>query len=176
MAAAVAPGAGKLHQVISQHAVQQGQDSHAAEKLASSSLQTRGNEGSRLAKVLAYLDDFPGVPAALQCPVGSGVAVLCATHPELAPHWLLPACSCQQQLPHASGADEVAGAEVHGPLPTGMSTLIWHLAVLTSDLISLIALCLHFALQDVAVKHGGLKPMTTKIQSQCLCSAHGREL
>ncbi len=50
-------------------------------------------------RALAFFDDYPGTAAAVQCRVGSGVAVLCATHPELAPRWLLPACNCHQRPP-----------------------------------------------------------------------------
>ena len=60
-------------------------------------------------QVLAYFDDFPGVPAAVRCRVGSGSAVLCATHPELAVHWLLPACCCPKQLLEVEASAAAAG-------------------------------------------------------------------
>ena len=60
------------------------------------SANTRARQ-QRGVRALAYFDDHAGVPAAVQCCIGSGVAVLCATHPELAPEWLLPACSCIEQ-------------------------------------------------------------------------------
>ena len=39
-------------------------------------------------KVLAQYHDLANAAAAVLCPVGKGQAVLCGTHPELAPHWL----------------------------------------------------------------------------------------
>ena len=39
-------------------------------------------------RVLAQYCDFEGAAAAVACSVGKGHAVLCGTHPELAPHWL----------------------------------------------------------------------------------------
>ena len=43
-------------------------------------------------RVLAEYADLGSAIAAVRCAVGGGRAVLCGTHPELAPHWLDAAC------------------------------------------------------------------------------------
>ena len=45
-------------------------------------------------RVLATYMDHDDSPAAVSCPVQSGMAVLCGTHPELHPDWLLPGLGC----------------------------------------------------------------------------------
>ena len=112
---AVIPAAGMLHPDRSRPVNPQQDAVDGSGKMSAMDVpQTRGKEGLEQVKALAYFDDFPKVSAAVQCRVGSGVAVLCATHPELAPHWLLPACSCHQELSHASSEQHVgADHEAH---------------------------------------------------------------
>lgn len=47
-----------------------------------------GSSDHSTCEVIAQYCDFAGAAAAVVCSVGKGQAVLCGTHPELAPHWL----------------------------------------------------------------------------------------
>ncbi|KAK9825113.1 hypothetical protein WJX74_010003 [Apatococcus lobatus] len=100
----VTPAAGMLSPDSSPHAHQQDTIGQAAAVLADCAPRANSDASSGQIKVLAHFNDFPGTPAAVQCRVGCGVAVLCATHPEMAPHWLQSACSCNQQLPGRSSS------------------------------------------------------------------------
>jgi hypothetical protein len=56
--------------------------------------------------------------AAVRCSVGAGVAVLCGTHPELAPHWL-DVCGWSTERPrtgshHSTAAEQAASASFAG--------------------------------------------------------------
>lgn len=55
-------------------------------------------------RVLAEYEDLGGAIAAVRCAVGSGCAVLCGTHPELAPHWLDAACEADGEPAVSAGA------------------------------------------------------------------------
>ncbi|RMZ57012.1 hypothetical protein APUTEX25_002244, partial [Auxenochlorella protothecoides] len=66
-------------------------------------------------RALARYADLAGTPlAALACAVGAGRAVLCGTHPELAPHWLGPpesaAVPAQAGVPPLTGGGDQARA------------------------------------------------------------------
>lgn len=49
---------------------------------------SENQEASSQITVLAQYHDIGNATSAVACPVGRGQAVLCGTHPELAPHWL----------------------------------------------------------------------------------------
>ena len=71
-------------------------------------------------RVLAEYKDLGGAIAAVRCAVGGGRAVLCGTHPELAPHWLDAACEADGEPAVSAGAagtdktDEGPGVQPEG--------------------------------------------------------------
>ena len=65
-------------------------------------------------RVLAEYEDLGGAIAAVRCAVGGGRAVLCGTHPELAPHWLDAACEADGEPAVSAGTAGVHAAD-EGP-------------------------------------------------------------
>ena len=61
-------------------------------------------ESAAAFRVLAEYEELGGAIAAVRCTVGGGRAVLCGTHPELAPHWLDAACEADGEPVMCAGA------------------------------------------------------------------------
>jgi hypothetical protein len=62
-------------------------------------------------KGVSHQDKCRGMDAAVRCPVGKGVAVLCGTHPELRHEWLLGGLSASSVEQCGAACWQLPGAE-----------------------------------------------------------------